>query len=169
MSDHISGPRALAEPIADITDVYTFPSPENPGHLVLIVNTLPFAPPDGRFSDGLICRFRIRPLTLRSDPVGSALYDVGAEEFVFACVFSDPGDADGAQTGICRTPLGEQISFPVDDPEGGKGAGVRLFAGPCWDPFILDAPAALRTIATGQLVFTDPRRSSWTARTSSAS
>ena len=169
MSDHISGPRALAEPIADITDVYTFPSPENPGHLVLVVNTLPFAPPDGRFSDGLICRFRIRPLTLRSDPVGSALYDVGAEEFVFECVFSDPGDADGAQTGICRTPLGEQISFPVDDPEGGKGAGVRLFAGPCWDPFILDAPAALRTIATGQLVFTDPRRSSWTARTSSAS
>jgi Domain of unknown function (DUF4331) len=156
MSDHISGPRALAEPIADITDVYAFPSPENPGHLVLVVNTLPFAPPDGRFSDGLIYRFRIRPLTLRNDPVGSALFDVGAEEFVFDCVFSDPYDADGAQTGICRTPTGEQISFPVDDPEGGKGGGVRLFAGPRWDPFILDAPAALRTIATGQLAFTDP-------------
>jgi hypothetical protein len=28
MSDHISGPRALADPIADITDVYAFPSPE---------------------------------------------------------------------------------------------------------------------------------------------
>ena len=27
MSDHISGPRALADPIADITDVYAFPSP----------------------------------------------------------------------------------------------------------------------------------------------
>ena len=30
MSDHISGPRALADPIADITDVYAFPSPESP-------------------------------------------------------------------------------------------------------------------------------------------
>ena len=30
VSDHISGPRALAEPIADITDVYAFPSPERP-------------------------------------------------------------------------------------------------------------------------------------------
>src|SRR4029079_16374936 len=87
LHDPTPGPRALAEPIADITDVYAFPSPENPGHLVLVVNTLPFAPPDGRFSDGLIYRFRIRPLTLRSDPVGSALYDVGAEEFVFDCVF----------------------------------------------------------------------------------
>ena len=38
MSDHISGPRALADPIADITDVYAFPSPEHPGHLVLVMD-----------------------------------------------------------------------------------------------------------------------------------
>ena len=43
LSDHISGPRALADPIADITDVYAFPSPEREGHLVLVMNTLPFA------------------------------------------------------------------------------------------------------------------------------
>ena len=60
MSDHISGPRALADPIADITDVYAFPSPERPGHLVLVQNTLPFAPATARFSDGLIYRFRLR-------------------------------------------------------------------------------------------------------------
>ena len=35
MSDHFSGPRALAGPAGDICDVYTFPSPERPGHLVL--------------------------------------------------------------------------------------------------------------------------------------
>ena len=33
---------------------------------------------------------------------------------------------------------------------------MRVFAGPRWDPFIMDAPAALKTIATGQLAFTDP-------------
>ena len=33
---------------------------------------------------------------------------------------------------------------------------MRVFAGPRWDPFIMDAPAALRTIATGRLAFTDP-------------
>ena len=62
MSDHISGPRALAEPIADITDVYAFPSPERLGHLVLVQNTLPFAQPSAPFSDGLVYRFRLRPL-----------------------------------------------------------------------------------------------------------
>ena len=63
MSDHISGPRALAEPIADITDVYAFPSPERSGQLVLVMNTLPFAKPSDAFSDGLIYRFRLRPLS----------------------------------------------------------------------------------------------------------
>ena len=64
MSDHISGPRALADPIADITDVYAFPSPERPGHLVLVQNTLPFAPATARFSDGLIYRFRLREVAV---------------------------------------------------------------------------------------------------------
>ena len=62
MSDHISGPRALADPIADITDVYAFPSPVRPDHLVLVMNTLPFAQPNDLFSDGLVYRFRLRPL-----------------------------------------------------------------------------------------------------------
>ena len=33
---------------------------------------------------------------------------------------------------------------------------MRVFAGPRWDPFIMDARAALTTIATGRLAFTDP-------------
>jgi hypothetical protein len=107
MSDHISGPRALAEPIADITDVYAFPSPETPGDLVLVINTLPFAPPDGRFSDGLIYRFRLRPLTPAGGPPGSAPFDVGAEELVFDCVFSDQSPEAGPQSGFCRTPAGD--------------------------------------------------------------
>src|SRR5215212_9550318 len=67
VSDHISGPRALADPIADITDVYAFPSPERPGRLVLVMNTLPFAQPTQPLSDGLIYRFRLRPLEATND------------------------------------------------------------------------------------------------------
>ena len=40
MSDHFSGPRALAGPAGDICDVYAFPSPERPGHLVLVMTVL---------------------------------------------------------------------------------------------------------------------------------
>ena len=159
MSDHISGPRALAEPIADITDVYAFPSPERPGHLVLVMNTLPFAKPSDVFSDGLVYRFRLRPLTAGAsgDPVPFA---ARVEEFAFDCVFSPPVGGTGSQRveqeGTCITPAGETVSFSVNDAAGGSGHGVRVFAGVRWDPFIMDAPAALKTIATGKLAFTDP-------------
>jgi hypothetical protein len=159
VSDHISGPRALAEPISDITDVYAFPSPERPGHLVLVANTLPFAPPSARFSEGLVYRFRLRPVALAAGE-DAALFAVAAKEFTFDCVFSAPVDRDGAgeptQDGSCTTPAGATVSFSVNDEQANSAQGVRIFAGPRWDPFIMDAPAALKTIATGKLAFTDP-------------
>src|SRR4051812_11473492 len=147
MSDHISGPRALADPVADITDVYAFPSPERTGHLVLVMNTLPFAKPSDVPSDGLVYRFRLRPLSARAAGE-SAPFAPEPTEFVFDCVFSE-------QEGTCTVPAGEAVSFPVGDERGGSGHGVRVFAGVRWDPFILDAPAALKTIATGKLELSD--------------
>src|SRR4051812_14846182 len=159
MSDHISGPRALAEPISDITDVYAFPSPERSGHLVLVVNTLPFASPSGWFSDGLVYRFRVRPIAVGAGD-GPARFAVGEREFGFDCVFSTPVRGDGTrgptQEGVCTTPAGEAVRFRVNDEGGGSAHGVRVFAGPRWDPFIMDAPAALETIARGKPAFTDP-------------
>jgi hypothetical protein len=160
MSDHISGPRALAEPIADITDVYAFPSPERPGHLVMVMNTLPFAQPSDALSEGLLYRFRVRPLT-RGTSRDQAPFSVENREFVFDCVFGTPTAADvgspPAQDGTCSTPAGDIVSFRLNDESGGSSDhGVRAFAGPRWDPFMMDAPAALKTIATGTLAFTDP-------------
>jgi hypothetical protein len=51
VSDHGSGPRAAADPVVDITDMYVFPSPQRPGYLVLVMNVFPFAGPSAFFSD----------------------------------------------------------------------------------------------------------------------
>jgi hypothetical protein len=159
MSHHISGPRAVAEPIADITDLYAFPSPEHPGRLVLVLNTLPFAPPSAVFSDGLIYRFRLRPLTANAQQDGVP-FAAGGEEIVIECVFSAPAGGHGAdgreQEGTCSVPASGAVPIRVTDECGGQADGVRVFAGPRWDPFIMDAPATLKTIATGKLAFTDP-------------
>src|SRR3954452_24737977 len=155
MSDHISGPRALADPIADITDVYAFPSPERPGHLVLVMNTLPFAKVANPLSEGLVYRFRLRSLTAAA-PSEPAPFVAGTEEFVFDTVFSAPaGTQPFEQEGTCTTPAGETVSFRVNDDRGGTGDGVRVVAGARWGPFILDAAAALKTVATGELAFSD--------------
>ena len=59
------------------------------------------------------------------------------------------------QEGTCTSSTGESVSFRVNDPQGGSGAGLRVFAGTRWDPFIMDARAALATLATHELAFTD--------------
>src|SRR5918994_5647783 len=160
MSDHISGPRALADPIADITDGYTRSSPERPDHLVLVMNTLPFAQPTDLFSDGLLYRFRLRPLAPSPTNGYTAPFAVEGDEVVIDCVFSDPtvGEAGHPlrQEGTCTVSSGGSATCRVGDPAGGSAPGVRVFAGLRWDPFIMDAPAALKTIATGELAFTDP-------------
>jgi len=153
MSDHISGPRALAEPIADITDVYAFPSPERPGRLVLVMNTLPFAQLTDRFSDGLLYRFRLRRLIAGG---GDGLFDVGSTEVTVECVFDEPGQEDGLQYGLCRTTRGTEVPFVVGKKNGTATDAVRIFAGVRWDPFCMDAPAALQTIAAGELRFSHP-------------
>jgi hypothetical protein len=163
MSDHISGPRALADPIADITDFYAFPSPEDSGRLVLVLNTLPMAKPSDLFSAGLLYRFRLRPLSAPAAESTSWTFVPGDDELVLDCVFDAPehvphpstGRPDHDQHGSCVTPSGEQVTFRVNDVAGGAGGGARVFAGVRWDPFIMDARAALATIATGKLAFTD--------------
>jgi hypothetical protein len=165
MSDHISGPRALANPIADITDLFAFPSPEHPGNLVLVLNTLPFAKITDPFSEGLIYRLRVRE-AVRAEgaapfaPAHAHDHDHdGSHEYRFDVVFAPPIVADDgsfSQEGTVITPSGDTVTFQVGDEGGGAGHGVRAFAGARWDPFILDAPAALKTVATGQLAFTDP-------------
>ena len=163
MSDHISGPRALSDPIADITDVYAFPSPDSPGRLVLVLNTLPMAKPEDLFSAGLLYRFRLRPLASATNGESGWAFEPGQDEVVLDCVFDTPehvsdrgaADPEHRQHGSCVTPARENVSFRVNDQQGGAGRGVRIFAGVRWDPFIMDARAALATIATRKLAFTD--------------
>jgi hypothetical protein len=155
VSHHISGPRAVAEPIADITDLYAFPSPERPGHIVLVLNTLPFAPPTARFSDGLIYRFRLRELSRLAPEAPAPFRPAGDNDVVIDCAFST-AENGGEQHCTCTLPDGHALTVPVDGDGHAASEATRIFAGPRWDPFILDAPAMLKTIATERLAFTDP-------------
>jgi len=152
MSDHISGPRAIADPVTDITDVFAFPCPESPQHLVLIMNVFPYAGPSAVFSDAVIYRLRVRSVSITSNA-----FAVGADEFTFDCTFDVPAGADSegqpVQQGHCRMPNGETVPFRVNDENGGNREGLHVFAGQRSDPFFLDGPMAAQTLATRQLAF----------------
>jgi hypothetical protein len=158
MSDHFSGPRALAGPAGDITDVYVFPSPERPGHMVLVLDVLPMAPLDAYFSDAIVCRFRLRPVTISGVGAAAAFPFAGEDqEIVFSCHFEAPrqGGAEVArvQEGWCESPSGETVHFRVHDEQGASSAGLRVYAGLRAEPFFMDVQATDQTQKTGRLAF----------------
>ncbi len=156
MADHFSGPRAISDPAADVTDVFAFPSPERPGHLALVLDVLPLAAPTSLFSDAITYRLRVRPVT--SARAGATPpFAVGEDEYAFNFTFAAPGQGDGsgtlAQAGKCTTPDGKEISFQVGDEKPAEASGVRIFAGPRLEPFFLDLPAFQATEQQEHLAF----------------
>src|SRR5215469_12881555 len=158
MSDHFSGPRAIAGPAGDICDLYAFPSPQRSGHLVLVLDVLPNATSDSHSSEAIVYRFRLRPVTISGVGGATAFPFAGEDqEMVFTCHFEAPRQ-DGAgmtqvQEGWCVPPSGETARFRVHDEQGGSKDGLRVFAGLRADPFFLDVPALLESQKTGRLTF----------------
>jgi hypothetical protein len=154
MSDHFSGPRAIADPAADIADLYVFPSPERPGYLVLVMTVFPAAMPGALFSDAVTYRFRLRPVTVANTRPG---FEVSQTEYAFSCAFAVPVKKEGSeawgQMGTCTTPTGEVISFRVNDERGTQAKGLYLYAGLRLDPFFIDLPGVQATEKLRRLAF----------------
>jgi len=139
MADHGAGPRNIANPEIDISDLCAFPSPAHPGHLVMAMNVCPFQPsPSILFSDAIDYRLRLRPLRVASAGPRAA-FTVGEPERAFSFTFDVPRAAGGrlVQTGVCSTPSGD-ISVTVGDEAGAHSGDTRVFAGCRADSFFVD-------------------------------
>src|SRR5262245_25712508 len=158
MSDHFSGPRAIAGPQCDICDFYAFSSPERTGNLVLVTNVVPNAAPGATFSEGIVYRFRLRAATVAG--IGTnAGFKLGAREYVIDCTFGPPRptqSGESIQDGLCVTPSGERVAFVVGDEQGGRAPGVRVFGGRRADPFFIDFGGLQESLKTGRLAFKNP-------------
>jgi hypothetical protein len=134
----------------DLTDLFVFAAPGNPGRTVLIMNSNPFTKGDG-FHPDAVYRFNI-------DTDGDALADVA-----FSFTFSPY--TNGRQTATARYAAGPaaQTREPrgdilIQDTEVGFGATAmpvqagrcRLFAGKRSDPFFADADGVLHWLIDGQ-------------------
>ncbi len=157
MSNHFSAANIKSpgdDPRLDLTDLYIFRAPHEPGKTVLITNFDPFQT-DTLFHPGAIYRINV-------DSDGDA-----HEDAAFSLVFSDP--ADGRQTATLVYATGNQAQQPeaagevlIEGAPVGTGgrtepvqAGpVRLFTGVRSDPFFADAEGALHGFKwTGQDTF----------------
>jgi hypothetical protein len=142
------------DPRLDLTDLFMFAAPDDPGKTVLIMDSNPFMMGKEFHPDAL---YRIN-----IDNDGDALADIA-----FSLTFSEP--VDGNQTGTVyyatgsqarlRDPTGEVLvqSTPVGFDAAARpvhAGRCRLFAGVRSDPFFADAEGALHGFAwTGKDTF----------------
>jgi hypothetical protein len=144
-SDHLDGPRATADPAADIADVFAFTSPEDPSRVVLAMTLTPYATDASAFAADVSYAFRVQrvaalePLTLDATPLDvMCTYDAGdGSPPAMAC--TGPGGASA------RAILGEKPA---------AGAPMRVFAGLRSDPAFFDRQGALATVGSGKASFT---------------
>ena len=152
MSDQVQGQGASRSLVRYLRRVCLSQSGAAADHRVLVMDLFPFAGLSAVFSDAVMCRFRLRPVTIAATGPAAG-FDISDSEFTFDCTFEVPVQRDGgaAQEGGCTSPAGESVAFTVDDEKGGRGEGMRVFAGLRSDPFFLDGLAIAQTIQTGRL------------------
>ncbi|WP_067254081.1 DUF4331 family protein [Streptomyces sp. DSM 15324] len=154
MADHFSGPRILCDPASAVAHVFSFPSPDRPGCLVLVLDVFPAAAPTALFSDAITYRFRVRPV---APAAARAAFTVGDTEygldFTFATPGRLPGGDDPLQIGTCTTSSGEEVVFLVGGDKHAEAEGLRIFAGPRLDPFFIDLAGVPAADATQKPAF----------------
>jgi hypothetical protein len=140
MSDHIDGPRQIGDPVADITDLFAFTSPENPARTVVALDVFPGAGAEAIFSNALDHSIAIRRVTVAGTG-DAAKFQAGDQEVRFSCRFSvlergGPGSKP-VQRGTFKLSDGRTLAVVVNDEKGATTAdGVfRVFAGLRSDPF----------------------------------
>lgn len=152
-SDHQDAPKILGTPVIDITDLFAFTNPEQPNHLVLIMNAAPLASDSSWFSDAFDYSIVVRPASI-SGTGAKAGFTTGEQEFRFTCNFKaasprarSRNTKDLVQRGTCKGPGGISVPVVVNDEDGTQAEGMRVFAGRRLDAFFLD----FQRIAKGQL------------------
>jgi hypothetical protein len=142
MSDHVDGPRSISDPSIDLTDLFAFTSPEDPGRTVLVANVFPSAGVSALFSNVVNHSLVVRRMTVGGHGE-AAKFKPGDQEYRFNCRFTTlERGADGSkpvQKGTFTFPGGQELSFVVNDEKGTSTPdGVfRVFAGLRSDPFYL--------------------------------
>ncbi len=148
-SDHREAPLIQEDAAADIADIYAFPSPENPGAMVLVMTVNGFTArsqnTNFHFSPNVRCSFYF-------DETGDAVEDSFAH-----FTFSERVASGGTQQFTMELPNGRTVSGEVTLPTAEPVAktpvittttdGIRIFCGPREDPFYFDVVGFNRFLA----------------------
>lgn len=148
-SDHIDGPVTTKHRVADLTDLFAFPTPQRSGFLTIILDVYTAVAATGHFSDKVTYTIYLRRAAIRAgDHPG---FDT-SDEVALHCTFVTPHDHN-AHPATCKTDggLGATVSYNQVRPLAAAD-GLRMFAGQRSDPFFFNAIFAAAYSSRGKLV-----------------
>src|SRR5262249_26665896 len=109
------------------------------------------------FSNAIVCRFRLRPLSVAATgPAAAFSFGPPEQEIIFDATFDarpHDGGATPVQQGHCTSPFGAPVVFTVHDTQGSCADGLRVSAGLRSDPFFIDVAPLKETVFGGRLAF----------------
>lgn len=147
-SDHIDGPVTTQHKVADLTDLYAFPTPGKAGSLTIILNTYPIVPHWSHFSDKVNYKLTLRSASIKD----SGLNFSTGDEVSITCSFKTPDDT-ALHTVKCVSSNGLIAERGVGEVKKDKlGDDFSLFAGMRADPFFFFADFASKAAKEGLLL-----------------
>jgi hypothetical protein len=141
-SDHQDSPTVVANPLADITDVFAFPDPHNAARVVLVMNVRPLIP------SGMFGGIALDPNVLYQFKVANSGVSSGSftENTVLQFMANSTGTSQKItlygpaapnEVGTANTLVAKTGTFSFDKPSK-VGNGIQVFVGPRRDPFFFD-------------------------------
>lgn len=147
-SDHIDGPVTTSHKIADLTDLYAFPTPGKPGSLTMILNTYPVVPHWSHFSHKVDYKLTLRSASIKETNLG---FDT-SDSVTITCSFKTPDDIS-LHTVKCMSSTGLIAERRVGEIKKTKlGDDFSLFAGMRADPFFFYSDFASKAAKEGILI-----------------
>jgi hypothetical protein len=135
-ADHIDSPAAVADPDADLTDLYAWTTPDA-SKLNLALNWFHMAPEDQAFSDAVAFTFHVN---------SSATFGAASTETLITCKFFKT-DGKGLE---CWIGANEYVAGDPSNVEGlvSESGMTRVFAGRRDDPFFFELVGFKETVKT---------------------
>ncbi len=148
-SDHIDGPVTMQHRVADLSDLYTFPTPNKPGYLTIILNTYPIVPKAGHFSEKVSYNFYLRKLSIRGTADRPSFES--SEEVAIECSFITPTEHEG-HLANCKAGSLEATSTYNEISQSEENQNFKLYAGMRSDPFFFNSDWATAASTKGKIL-----------------
>lgn len=141
-SDHQDSPTVVANPLADITDVFAFPDPHDAGRVALVMDVRPLIP------SGMYGGIALDPNVLYQFKIASGASSGNYQEDTVVQFLANTtgssqtislyGPARPNEVGTKNTTVAATGQFPFGKVTSLSNGKIKVFVGPRRDPFFFD-------------------------------